>query len=171
MLIIYFFAQNPKLPYIEKHPYIWPLEPWLRPTNQCMYYRDLKNTLVCTSPLIHKTYLRKESILTENVSKLITDMIQHQNIIGWGNFLRGYVLSKWERLNNHASNNNTEQWGQKWIILLAKHMLDLHTTIWQDCNQTMHRKTEEQQLKAREIIIKPILPRFVRNHPDWHPNI
>jgi hypothetical protein len=33
------------------------------------------------------------------------------------------------------------------------------------------KNLEEQQLKAGEVIIKPILPRHVRNHFDWHPNI
>lgn len=58
---------------------------------------------------------------------ILTKAKHHQNIIGWDNFLRGYISKLWTNYNNTNDNiKGTNKWHDKLIPLMMK----LHHKIW-----------------------------------------
>lgn len=85
-------------------------------------------------------------------STCVREAILHQNIIGWRQFLCGYVSTKW----NHAQMLLKESYGAKEIQcgrILIHEALTLHQSIWKDQSDIIKGITyEDQQRKERETI-------------------
>jgi hypothetical protein len=78
----------------------------------------------------------------------------HQNIIGWNNFLRGYISKLW--IISNSTTDNIKH-ATKWCDKLTPLMMQLHKKIWDGCNAHVPGKTaEEARIKAREAIINKV---------------
>jgi hypothetical protein len=89
-------------------------------------------------------------------SRKVRTCVKHQNIIGWDNFMRGYISKHWNAIND-LSMSSTYGKKMQWSTTLIKVILELHAKIWTDRNQHLHGQTrEEAKVKAREAIIKRV---------------
>ena len=117
-----------------------------------------------------------DHLSTENRRKYIAPFIEtsrfqqvrnaviHQNIIGWGNFTRGYISSKWRQCQTAQVSTNKRSHMAQWGCLLVKLTLELHLQIWNDRNQAIHGKTvAESRLKARAAVLQRV--KDIYDHP------
>jgi hypothetical protein len=84
-----------------------------------------------------------------NISVYTNTAVRHQNILGWDNFLRGYISKYWGNIG--ASQGER---GKSWESKLTSSILRLHKEIWDGCNTFVHGKTiDEARHKAREAVL------------------
>ncbi len=83
---------------------------------------------------------------------------QNQNIIGWNNFLRGYISKYWantQELSWHGSPPTAKQSMSATNFTAAA--IDLHRRIWEDRNTFVYGKTiQEAREKLREKVIQQV---------------
>lgn len=132
---------------------------------------DMLNKLKQSHTSIHILQALEDNLSdhlsTENRRKYIAPFIEtsrfqqvrnaviHQNIIGWGNFMRGYISSKWRQCQTAQVSTNKRSHTAQWGCLLVKLTLELHLQIWNDRNQVIHGKTvAESRLKARAAVLQ-----------------
>jgi len=60
--------------------------------------------------------------------------IRHQNIVGWTNFLRGYISTFWETAYNSAHSYTMEKKCSNWATQLAQASIELYHNIWKERN-------------------------------------
>lgn len=60
-----------------------------------------------------------------------------QNIIGWRNFLRGYISEKWTLAQEQYVSQTKSTLQRKWSQELIKATLELHLGTWQDRNNVI----------------------------------
>ncbi len=87
---------------------------------------------------------------------LVSEAIHSQNLIGWHQFMRGYISQYWHRSHTQSYSNpkKIKQHSSRWDILLTKLTLDLHKQIWEDKNLYVHGATmRESQEKARVAVV------------------
>jgi hypothetical protein len=83
--------------------------------------------------------------------------LRHQNLIGWHNFLCGYISKKWSNGQSFSINSAQQVNSQTWAKKLIKIALELLSNIWEDRNNTIHGTTmEESKQKAREAILSKV---------------
>ena len=82
------------------------------------------------------------------------DLILHQNLIGWSNFMRGRLAKEWAkqqdayllRIQKHDSNKN----GRLWSTNLAAEILQQWWNVWEDRNRVRHGKDKQQQWQKKQ---------------------
>lgn len=98
----------------------------------------------------------------------LQNALKHQNIIGWENFLNGFISTYWGKYqDNHttASKYNPNTWRNR--LILAN--LTLKREIWEARNKTVHGVTLKQQRQyEHEQISKEVLNLY-NNPPELHP--
>lgn len=104
----------------------------------------------------------------EHQSQLST-VTHHQNIIGWDNFIRGYISKHWCIPTRPTDTKSKPKWADKLISLT----LQLHKKIWEGRNTHVHGKdNEEARRKAREAILAKVAsiyknpPRLATRYPS-----
>jgi hypothetical protein len=96
----------------------------------------------------------QEHQLSQQQQRTLKTATQHQNIIGWDNYLRGYVSIHWC---NQTTEMKTRRSKVKWFDRLTDTALSLITTIWKKRNEMVHGKTIlEQRQKAREAVLEKV---------------
>jgi hypothetical protein len=81
---------------------------------------------------------------------------KHQNIIGWENFMRGFIYKKWAATQQHTKHKRHRSI-QSWSHQLTRQIVELLLAIWQDRNQAIQQKSiAESRFKAREAIVKKV---------------
>jgi hypothetical protein len=85
--------------------------------------------------------------------------ICHQNIIGWNNFMRGYISTYWAYYISIQHPNCIPNWD----ISLISHILTLTTAIWRDRNRVIHGDTK----KAAAALLRE---RTIRQVYELHQN-
>jgi hypothetical protein len=101
----------------------------------------------------HK-YTATVSQMMEMKQKL-SDVIKHQNIVGWENALRGYTSKYWmaaQRQDQHTVKDSKRR--PPWNITLIHSLLNLHIKIWSDRNTHIHGaslKENHQKLRQRTL--------------------
>ncbi len=70
----------------------------------------------------------------------IQEAIHRQNIIGWRQFLCGYVFQKWNKA-QHSLDSPHVSLNTKWGKVIIQAALSLHHSIWHDRNHTFIRVT------------------------------
>jgi hypothetical protein len=93
---------------------------------------ELKLSTTFDSPY-SQSYHIDGIIPTENQARLLT-ALRHQNIIGWHNFLRGYIFIYWEELYYLAHESSSTSRNVSWSIKLVEGAIDLYRKIWSDRN-------------------------------------
>jgi hypothetical protein len=79
--------------------------------------------------------------------------ICHQNIVGWNNFMRGYISTYWA---DYISIPHPK-FVTNWDISLISHILTLTTAIWRDRNGVIHGDTMKAAADLlRERIIRQV---------------
>jgi hypothetical protein len=63
----------------------------------------------------------------------ICQAVIHQNIIGWHQFLCGFVSTKWQAAQLNMGNQIKNHW--EGVLIKAVLQLQLHMEIWQDQNR------------------------------------
>jgi len=99
--------------------------------------------------------------------------IQHQNIIGWENFTRGYISNKWAKIQQSMTTTDIKYRKRNdWNTTLVKTVLSLHQKIWQHRNQDIHGNTiAEARALARQNICQWVHdlykhpPRLAKRYP------
>jgi hypothetical protein len=91
---------------------------------------------------------------TNATTSTITKALNHQNLVGWQQALRGYISRFWidaQTLNTTPKKPNKKQ--PKLEHKLIGTFINLHRKIWEERNHFIHGETiAEQRLKARERI-------------------
>ena len=94
--------------------------------------------------------------------------IQHQNMIGWENFMCGYISCKWSTC-YHQTNSKRSQSPTSWSHGFLRSIMDLLVNIWTNRNQVIHGKNaEENRMKAREATIQKVKNMY-QNPPKLAP--
>lgn len=79
--------------------------------------------------------------------------IKRQNLLGWDNFMRGYISTYWIKAQSSQSQQQKNTKGDPWDFRFTRSTLDLHKAIWDDRNSFVHGKTiAESRAKARQAI-------------------
>ncbi len=82
---------------------------------------------------------------------------RHQNILGWDNFIRGYISKKWLYANQRMTAQKTKSTGKKWNIIVTQVILDMHHEIWKSRSESVHGKTKkEARERARAAIERQV---------------
>jgi len=128
---------------------------------------ELKLSTTFDSPY-SQSYHIDGIIPTENQARLLT-ALRHQNIIGWHNFLRGYIFIYWEELYYLAHESSRKSRNVSWSIKLVEGAIDLYRKIWSDRNSFVHGTTrQESRVKLRDQIISRMLKQIYLNPPKLH---
>jgi hypothetical protein len=92
------------------------------------------------------------------LDSLATEVTQSQNIIGWHNFLKGYISRCWVSLQHEATASNGYTKKQsRWDLIFTSAILDLHKKIWEDRNIFVHGKTQlESMAKLRQAVERKV---------------
>jgi hypothetical protein len=125
-------------------------------------------------PSLHR-YIPPVNQITSN-TRDISEAIHSQNILGWHQFMRGYISKYWHQLQNKScSKSKGTTKSTRWDIFITKTTLDLHRLIWEDRNLYVHGATiRENQEKARAAVIRNItalynnLPRLASRYHQIH---
>jgi len=113
-------------------------------------------------PFLHK-YKVTTPIPLPSYKTLIL-AICHQNIVGWSNFLRGYISSFWEVAYNTAHSSTMEKKCSNWAVQLVLASSELYHKIWKDRNQFIHGSNrQEARAKLREHILSQV--HSIYKHP------
>lgn len=113
-------------------------------------------------PFLHK-YKVTTPIPLPSYKTLIL-AIRHQNIVGWSNFLRGYISSFWEIAYNTAHSSTMEKKCSNWAVQLVLASSELYHKIWKDRNQFIHGSNrQEARAKLREHILSQV--HSIYKHP------
>jgi len=103
----------------------------------------------------------------------ISEVIKHQNIIGWRHFLCGYVPSKWEIAQHKYECLHNISSQLTLSHLLIKYGLQLHKEIWQDRNNVILGITQEEihkrELEALKITVRQIYEEDFPLHARFTP--
>jgi hypothetical protein len=108
----------------------------------------LSDTLHITQkiPVVQKT--TKE--FTPIQERAMQKAVQHQNVIGWENLLRGYVSQFWTHIYYQEDKRPKKC---PWHDRITEAALLLHKTLWRKCNEAIHGITiAEQKQRAREAV-------------------
>jgi hypothetical protein len=87
----------------------------------------------------HQRHQPSYTLPPKEHSTLLT-AIRHQNILGWDNFMRGYISNLWDdyiKLTLSPSPTN-------WDVALVKNIFTLATAIWKDRNRVIHGNTRKE---------------------------
>jgi hypothetical protein len=148
------------------HIYSCP-DPSSRKERQTLLYKKLKDLVNSGMPRMVATML-EEKLTTLfdiesmqeychasnncNMNESIRKATLHQNLIGWDNFIRGFVSKYWKDI-EHIQMENNKLWDTK----LTGAMLQLHKEIWEGRNTVVHGRTiEEARKKARESVTNKV---------------
>ncbi len=83
--------------------------------------------------------------------------LKHQNIIGWHNFLCGYISTQWVKNMSFLSSYTKQITPQAWSRKLTKLAIELYSCIWEDRNLAVHGRTvEESRRNAREAVLHKV---------------
>jgi hypothetical protein len=87
----------------------------------------------------------------QDIDKTLKDALQHQNILGWENFLRGFTSVYWLRAQLHDRTvDNKNKRRSPWNLCLVRGILNVHEQIWEDRNTQIHGRTiKERNEKLR----------------------
>jgi hypothetical protein len=114
-----------------------------------------------------QSYFLDESIPLENRARLFK-ALQHQNIIGWPNFLRGFIYIYWEELYYYAHESSGAPRNVSWSVKMVEGAIDLYRKIWSDHNSFIHGATsQESQVKLRDQILSRVR-QIYPNPPKLH---
>ena len=99
-------------------------------------------------PPSRDTYLHKST----------SQALRSQNILGWQNFLKGYISKHWTIAQDAATPPSSSiSKHQQWDIDLTASVLDMYKHIWDDRNLFVHGASlKEAQHKKREYLEKQI---------------
>jgi hypothetical protein len=88
---------------------------------------------------------------------LLSKTTRHQNLIGWNEFMRGYISKYWTKLHHTTKQESKIKRQCPWNIKITRLVLDAHRGIWEDRNKHVYGKTiEESRERARQAIIKRV---------------
>ncbi len=86
------------------------------------------------------------------LNKTLSNALHNQNIIGWHEFLRGFISKYWIKAQDITQIILNKK-HTPWKLKIAQTILALHKNIWEDRNTFVHGKTiDEARKKAREAI-------------------
>jgi len=123
---------------------------------------ELKLSSTLDIPFINR-YKVTTPLETRAYQRLIL-AIRHQNIVGWTNFLRGYISSYWESAYTSAHSYTMEKKCSNWATQLAQATIELHHNIWKERNKAIHGSTrQEAKDKLRDRVIAQV--HFIYKHP------
>jgi hypothetical protein len=84
------------------------------------------------------------SILPQDLYLSLLTAIKQQNIVGWNNFLRGFISSYWYSLYTNAHiTESLPHSSFPWDLRLVHAVLSLSHNIWQNRNHFLHGSTME----------------------------
>jgi len=76
-------------------------------------------------------------------TEYIREAIHHQNIIGWHQFICGYISTKWGNAQEHFEQINRLCPQPNWRRRLISAVLHMHLSIWEDCNNFLYRQERQ----------------------------
>jgi len=81
-------------------------------------------------------------------------VVQHQNIIGWQLFIKGYTSDYWKSVFQCLQDPNMSGDSQHWTVSLVSACLVLCKTIWTDRNTVIHvaSRSEAQNFLHKRLI-------------------
>jgi hypothetical protein len=88
-----------------------------------------------------------------NFSNHVREAILHQNIIGWRQFLCGYISVKWHQANKKlasGSDTNRPSCGR----ILIQSAIHLHQSIWQNQNNAIKGITLAAQKQKERLALQ-----------------
>jgi hypothetical protein len=88
---------------------------------------------------------------------LLFNVIRHQNIIGWDNFLRGYTSSHWLSVFQQSHSCDTVHQSLNWDKILVEGPIKVSKQILSDRNTHLHGSSKlETEHKLREWILQQV---------------
>jgi hypothetical protein len=106
--------------------------------------------------------------LTDN--RDLKTALQSQNLIGWTNFLRGFISRHWSKIQRISQSQSTgNKRRSQWDQILTAGALDLHQCIWEDRNVYVHGTTiKETKEKLRAKVTQQVMQLY-QNPPILAP--
>jgi len=89
--------------------------------------------------------------------------IHHQNIIGWDNFLWGYMSSYWLHIFQEAHLCDVSRPNQWWDIKLVEGAITLSCQTWADWNVYLHGSLRVEEPEAGDCALLALL-----HNPAFH---
>jgi hypothetical protein len=85
--------------------------------------------------------------------------INHQNILGWDLFMKGYTSTYWSHLCNDLMQNSETHFSSNWDVKFVDAAISLYKGIWEAWNKHMHGSTREessmlQRKKIQDQVIR-----------------
>jgi len=108
------------------------------------------------------------------ISPSLLDAIRHQNIIGWGCFLRGYTSIYWKHNFVALYNNAHSHPRPDWDIRLVTLAIDLYTQVWHHRNAHIHGYSRKEANEKLRLRVQEEVRQVYNNPPSLHnryPNI
>jgi hypothetical protein len=112
------------------------------------------------------------------IDKAVKEARQHQNIIGWDKFLRGFISSKWitaQNLHLQAFPPNNPESCRNWEYVSTKCIMQIGPQTWAWRNIQVHGKTiKDKFLNERELTLQQVKniyldpPSLLRRFPAVH---
>jgi hypothetical protein len=91
---------------------------------------------------------------------------RHQNLVGWDNFLRGYISIYWRecQILFYESSSHRRLSSETWDTNLIKAIVTLYTSLWKDRNRVLHGSTrKEASILLRSRVLNQV--RQLYKHP------
>jgi hypothetical protein len=106
--------------------------------------------------------------LTHTQDRILTQATRHQNIIGWDNFLRGYISHHWASAYHAITDPNIKTTKTPWPQSAVSAALTLSFKIWSHRNTFVHRKTKKGHHDNERARLIQIITAIYNNPPKLH---
>jgi hypothetical protein len=91
--------------------------------------------------------------------------IQHQIIIGWDLFIKGYTSSYWMHACSDLMPNPVTHFFSNWDVKLVDAAISLYKGIWETCNKHIHGNSKEESTKLQWMKIQDQVLHLYRHPP------
>jgi len=72
--------------------------------------------------------------------------IKHQNLVGWDNFMKGFISTKWKDVLTQLSRESLPHSSTEWDTHLTGAAINLYRGIWEDRNKRLHGENRKDHL-------------------------
>jgi hypothetical protein len=116
-------------------------------TSQCIL-NIMEEKLCHVMRLPHRALYKNPALSSSKDA--IDRATRHQNLIGWPEFLRGFISKHWIKVHRFTCNEAGDKKQPPWHTKITSIVLKLHKDIWEDRNNFVHGQTVTESKKEGE---------------------
>jgi hypothetical protein len=88
--------------------------------------------------------------------------VSYQTRLGWEQFLKGWIVTHWAKMQDHESaHRQLRYFGSTWAASLVLAIWDFSWSLWDHCNELLHKPEVQDQLLDMDAIDFEIIV-------EWH---